>query len=73
MGAARCTVPVIYFKGDRRLLGRPESAIAGNHLYEWGFSLLPSTMLFSEHFLGWAPDDNTTAANSPPIRAYREH
>jgi uncharacterized repeat protein (TIGR01451 family) len=27
-------------------------------LYEWGFSLLPSTMMYTEHFLGWAPDCN---------------
>ncbi len=23
--------------------------------YEWGYSLLPSTFLYQEHFLGWAP------------------
>ncbi|MBI5640292.1 MAG: DUF11 domain-containing protein [Nitrospirae bacterium] len=28
---------------------------AGGNAYEWGFSLLPSTMLYTEHFLGWAP------------------
>ena len=28
---------------------------SGDHLFEWGFSLLPSTMLYKEHYLGWAP------------------
>jgi uncharacterized repeat protein (TIGR01451 family) len=29
---------------------------AEDYAHEWGYSLLPSTMLFKEHFLGWAPD-----------------
>lgn len=29
---------------------------AADWAHEWGYSLLPSTMLFKEHFLGWAPD-----------------
>ena len=28
---------------------------AGANAYEWGYSLLPSTFLYREHFLGWAP------------------
>ena len=28
---------------------------AGGATYEWGYSLLPSTFLYREHFLGWAP------------------
>jgi uncharacterized repeat protein (TIGR01451 family) len=28
---------------------------AGGATYEWGYSLLPSTFLYKEHFLGWAP------------------
>lgn len=61
-------VPVnsgLYFKGSDVFWGVGVGD-AGNHLYEWGFSLLPSTMLFNEHFLGWAPDDNNTAANAAP-------
>jgi uncharacterized repeat protein (TIGR01451 family) len=26
-----------------------------NDLYEWGYSLLPTTFLYKEHFLGWSP------------------
>ncbi|HWW60252.1 MAG TPA: hypothetical protein VN181_02695, partial [Thermoanaerobaculia bacterium] len=26
-----------------------------NDLYEWGYSLLPTSFLFDEHFLGWSP------------------
>jgi uncharacterized repeat protein (TIGR01451 family) len=55
--AAGVSVPVdsgLYFKGSDTFWG----VGVGNALgasYEWGFSLLPSTMLYTEHFLGWAP------------------
>ena len=35
--------------------GESASATAGGATYEWGYSLLPSTFLYREHFLGWAP------------------
>lgn len=28
---------------------------SGSNSYEWGYSLLPSTLLYREHFMGWAP------------------
>lgn len=28
---------------------------SGNNTYEWGYSLLPSTLLYREHYMGWAP------------------
>ncbi len=28
---------------------------AGANVHEWGFSLLPATFLYDEHYLGWAP------------------
>lgn len=28
---------------------------SGANAYEWGYSLLPSTLLYREHFMGWAP------------------
>lgn len=50
-------VPVdsgLYFKGSDVFWGVGVSD-AGSNAYEWGFSLLPSTMLYKEHYLGWAP------------------
>ena len=35
---------------------------ADGQAHEWGYSLLPSTMLYTEHFLGWAPDCLPSAA-----------
>lgn len=32
--------------------------------YEWGYSLLPSTFLSAEHFLGWAPGSSTRAVGT---------
>jgi uncharacterized repeat protein (TIGR01451 family) len=52
------SVPVdsgLYFKGSDVFWGVGVGD-SGQNLYEWGFSLLPSTMLYDEHFLGWAPD-----------------
>ncbi len=45
----------LYFKRKRRLLGRRHRATRPGQTYEWGYSLLPSTFLYQEHFLGWAP------------------
>jgi uncharacterized repeat protein (TIGR01451 family) len=44
----------IYFNGSDVFWGVGVGD-AGGAAYEWGFSLLPSTMLYNEHFLGWAP------------------
>jgi uncharacterized repeat protein (TIGR01451 family)/fimbrial isopeptide formation D2 family protein len=35
---------------------------AQDYAHEWGYSLLPSTMLYTEHYLGWAPDCLPSAA-----------
>jgi uncharacterized repeat protein (TIGR01451 family) len=51
----------LYFKGSDIFWGVGVGD-ANNSLYEWGFSLLPSTMLYSEHFLGWAPNANPAGA-----------
>ncbi|MBI5848187.1 MAG: DUF11 domain-containing protein [Nitrospirae bacterium] len=51
----------IYFKGSDVFWG-VGSVDAGNYYYEWGFSLLPSTMMYNEHYLGWAPDCLPVAA-----------
>ncbi len=51
------TVPVdsgLYFSGSDVFWG-VGIGDAGGATYEWGFSLLPSTFLYKEHFLGWAP------------------
>lgn len=50
----------IYFRGSDVFWGVGVGD-STQDLYEWGYSLLPSTMLYDEHFLGWAPDSN------PPI------
>ena len=50
-------VPVdsgLYFKGTDVFWGVGIADSLAN-AYEWGFSLLPSTFLFKEHYLGWAP------------------
>ena len=44
----------LYFKADGDFWGVGVGN-AGSNAYEWGFSLLPSTFLYDEHFLGWAP------------------
>jgi uncharacterized repeat protein (TIGR01451 family) len=57
-------VPVgsgLYFSGNDVFWGVGVGD-AGDNLYEWGFSLLPSTMLYDEHFLGWAPGSNPVIA-----------
>ncbi|HEX2836261.1 MAG TPA: C25 family cysteine peptidase [Thermoanaerobaculia bacterium] len=41
-----------------------------NDLYEWGFSLLPTSFLYKEHFLGWSPGSlplNTAPADGNGI------
>jgi uncharacterized repeat protein (TIGR01451 family) len=56
--AAGTNVPVgsgVYFRGSDVFWG-VGSNDAEDYAHEWGYSLLPSTMLFREHFLGWAPD-----------------
>jgi uncharacterized repeat protein (TIGR01451 family) len=55
----------IYFSGSDVFWG-VGSSDAGQYTYEWGYSLLPSTMLYKEHFLGWAPGSlpiDTSATN----------
>ncbi len=55
-------VPVdsgLYFRGSDTFWGVGVGD-AGGAAYEWGYSLLPSTFLYQEHFLGWAP------GSSPP-------
>ncbi len=50
-------VPVdsgLYFSGSDTFWGVGISDSLGA-AYEWGYSLLPSTFLYAEHFLGWAP------------------
>lgn len=53
-GGAVPTDSGLYFKGSDVFWGVGVGD-AANYVREWGYSLLPSTMLFSEHFLGWAP------------------
>ncbi|MCL5023989.1 MAG: C25 family cysteine peptidase [Nitrospirae bacterium] len=36
------------------------------YAHEWGYSLLPSTMMYTEHYLGWAPDGYDSARVGPP-------
>ena len=43
---------------------------AEDYGHEWGYSLLPSTMLFKEHFLGWAPDAYPPAAGETDMGAF---
>ena len=43
---------------------------AEDYAHEWGYSLLPSTMLFKEHFLGWAPDAYPPAAGETDMGAF---
>ena len=55
--AAAGAVPVdsgLYFKGSDVFWGVGMGDSTGA-AYEWGYSLLPSTFLYQEHFLGWAP------------------
>jgi hypothetical protein len=50
-------VPVdsgIYFKAADDFWGVGVGDSTGA-TFEWGFSLLPSTFLYKEHFMGWAP------------------
>jgi uncharacterized repeat protein (TIGR01451 family) len=35
-----------------------------NNFYEWGYSLLPTTFLYKEHYLGWSP--GSLPLNSAP-------
>ncbi len=51
----------LFFKGSDIFWGVGVGD-SGQDLYEWGYSLLPSTMLYKEHFLGWAPDSNPPTA-----------
>ena len=53
-GGAVPTSSGLYLKGTDVFWGVGVSNAGGN-AYEWGYSLLPSTMLYQEHFLGWAP------------------
>lgn len=58
------TVPVgsgLYLSGSDVFWG-VGSNDADGQTHEWGFSLLPSTMVYKEHYLGWAPDCYPTAA-----------
>ncbi|MFI5294154.1 MAG: C25 family cysteine peptidase [Thermodesulfovibrionales bacterium] len=43
---------------------------ASGYAHEWGFSLLPSTMLFTEHYLGWAPDGLPLAAGQTEMGVF---
>ena len=57
-------VPVgsgMYFKGSDVFWGVGSNDAEGQ-AHEWGFSLLPSSMFYTEHFLGWAPDCLPSAA-----------
>jgi uncharacterized repeat protein (TIGR01451 family) len=53
----------LYFKGSDIFWGVGVND-SRDYAHEWGFSLLPSTMLFREHFLGWAPDAYPVAVRS---------
>jgi uncharacterized repeat protein (TIGR01451 family) len=55
----------LYFKADNEFWGVGINN-AGGATYEWGFSLLPSTMLYQEHFLGWAPGSLPLDATGNP-------
>jgi uncharacterized repeat protein (TIGR01451 family) len=52
--------------GDFHVIGSADTE-AGS--YEWGFNLLPSDLLASEYFLGWAPGTSATppANNCSPV------
>jgi uncharacterized repeat protein (TIGR01451 family) len=55
--AAVGNVPIdsgLFFRGSDVFWGVGIADSLGQ-TYEWGYSLLPSTFLFKEHFLGWAP------------------
>ncbi|MGD8895284.1 MAG: SdrD B-like domain-containing protein, partial [Acidobacteriota bacterium] len=55
--AAVGNVPIdsgLYFSGSDVFWGVGINDSLGA-TYEWGYSLLPSTFLYAEHFLGWAP------------------
>ena len=55
--AAAGTVPVdsgLYLRGSDVFWGVGMGDSTGA-AFEWGYSLLPSTFLYREHFLGWAP------------------
>ena len=51
------TVPAggAYFSGSDVFWG-VSTIDSENQAYEWAYSLLPTTLLYAEHFLGWAPD-----------------
>ncbi|HEX7828198.1 MAG TPA: SdrD B-like domain-containing protein, partial [Thermoanaerobaculia bacterium] len=36
-----------------------------NDIYEWGYSLLPTSFLYKEHFLGWSP--GSLPLNTAPV------
>jgi uncharacterized repeat protein (TIGR01451 family) len=40
------------------------------YAHEWGYSLLPSTMLYTEHYLGWAPDGLPLAAGQTEMGVF---
>ncbi len=45
----------LYLRGSDVFWGVGSNDSEGQ-AHEWGYSLLPSTMLYREHFFGWAPD-----------------
>jgi uncharacterized repeat protein (TIGR01451 family) len=66
--ASGVSVPVnsgLYFKGSDVFWGVGVGDAGGN-AYEWGYSLLPSTMLYNEHFLGWAPGSSPLDTTGNP-------
>jgi len=44
----------LYFRGSDTFWGVGLNDVTQGY-HEWGYSLLPSTMLYTEHYLGWAP------------------
>jgi uncharacterized repeat protein (TIGR01451 family) len=66
----------LYFKGSDVFwgVGSNDTDNSGGgtagYAHEWGYSLLPSTMLYKEHFLGWAPDGLPLAAGQTEMGAF---
>ncbi|MBI5076232.1 MAG: DUF11 domain-containing protein [Nitrospirae bacterium] len=64
----------LYFKGSDIFWGVGSNDANGGggtrgFAHEWGYSLLPSTMLYTEHFLGWTPNGYWPADVPPGPRA----
>jgi uncharacterized repeat protein (TIGR01451 family) len=55
----------LFFRGSDVFWGVGVGDAEAN-AYEWGFSLLPSTFLHSEHFLGWAPGSSPLDGTGNP-------